>query len=57
MKNKGNQKKPNVFSTLRSIDYFGERVNFQIEGGESHKTIFGSICTILVFVLICAYTN
>ena len=57
MKNTGNRKKPNVFSTLRSIDYFGERVNFQIEGGESHKTIFGPICTILVFVLICAYTN
>ena len=57
MSNTSRSKKPNLTSILESIDQFGERVNFQIKGGDSHKTMFGSFCTILVFVLICAYSN
>ena len=48
-------KRSSVGKTLMSIDMFGERVGFQIEGMNSYPTACGTIVSILTLALVLIY--
>ena len=39
----------------KSIDIFGEQVNFNIDGENSHKSFFGSFVTIIIALIVVSY--
>ena len=39
-----------------SIDMFGERIQFNMDGKESFDTCCGSFCTLIIFCIIAVYT-
>ena len=39
-----------------SIDMFGERIRFNMDGKETFDTCCGSICTLLIFGVVALYT-
>ena len=48
-------RKYSITNTFRSIDIFGEGVNFQIEGADTIKTTLGAMLTLLVFTAVVFY--
>ena len=54
-KSKGNSFLRKITNGQKSIDIFGERVNFNIDGSDSHKGIFGSIVTVCIALIVLSY--
>ena len=52
-KNKSFLKK--IANGQKSIDIFGEKVNFNIDGADSHKSFFGAFVTIIITLIVLSY--
>ena len=44
-----------IANVQKSIDIFGERVSFNIDGAESHKSFFGAFVTIIISLIVLSY--
>ena len=42
---------------VKSIDIYGERFNFQVDGQEHHRTYFGTLLSLLVFITLGIYAT
>ena len=44
-----------IANVQKSIDIFGERVNFNIDGSDSHKSFFGAFVTMIIALIVLSY--
>ena len=54
------KKKSSTVSSLvdfaKSVDYFGETVNFEIGGSSSHRSLFGAFLSLIVIAITLSYS-
>ena len=43
-------------TACRSIDIFGEPISLSLNGEQTYKTKVGSLCSLVVFTLVIAYS-